>query len=68
LEINASFSLIADGITFVHCYELSFQNPKWFYIDNVTIFSFFFPCADFCAGSSVTIAELCLDQEVLDDG
>lgn len=32
------------------------------------IFFFFFPCAGFCAGSSMTISELCLDQEILDDG
>lgn len=62
------FSLIAGFINFVHCYELSFQNQKWFYIYNITIFSFFFPYAGFCAGSSVNISELCLDEEILDDG
>lgn len=61
------FTLNADGITFLHCYELYFQNLKLFYIYNVTVFSFiFFPCPGFCAGSSVTISEHGLDQVILD--
>lgn len=57
------FTLNADGITFLHCYERSFQNPKLFYIYNVTIFPFIFlPYPGFCAGSYATVSEVCVDQ------
>lgn len=63
LEINMIFTLNTDGITFLHWYELSFQNPILFYIYNVIIFSLIFlPYPGFCAGSFVTVSEVCVDQ------